>query len=180
MLLVFAGVLLVFLLTQMASPSLVAAATPRAKILPAEVQMVRRINTYRVGLGLPRLVLDARLQGAAIWMSTDMAMKNRFSHTDSRGRDPFVRIASFGYPSAGTYRGENLAAGNKDVEPTFGQWRASPGHDRNMRNAQFRVIGVARICREQSTYTCYWTTTFGSKLSAPLDVPKTAAFRRVR
>src|SRR5438445_607789 len=68
------------------------------------------INQYRAQNGLGGLSLDGQLNDASKWMSQDMCAKNYFSHTDSLGRDPFARMAAFGY-NYNTWKGENLAAG---------------------------------------------------------------------
>ncbi|MCK5219555.1 hypothetical protein KAR10_08535, partial [bacterium] len=55
------------------------------------------INEYRVQNGHSTLEINSYLQVASQWHSEDMASKNYFSHTDSLGRDPFQRMADFGY-----------------------------------------------------------------------------------
>lgn len=129
-----------------------------------EIAEIRTINAYRAARGLPTLRIDYDLTRTATWMAGDMIRNNRFSHTDSAGRDPFARLAAFGYPS-NTWRGENLAAGNADARSTFIQWRNSPGHNVNMLRREYRAVGVARICSTSSRYGCYWVTTFGSQFT---------------
>jgi uncharacterized protein YkwD len=74
-------------------------ATGRAQTtLDAEEQaFLRLINEHRAQNGLRPLQASVTVTDAAKWMSGDMATKNYFSHTDSLGRDPFVRMAAFGY-----------------------------------------------------------------------------------
>src|SRR5438270_13258067 len=67
------------------------------------------INNYRAQNGAGPLQVSVALQQSSQWMSNDMAAKNYFSHTDSLGRDPFTRMAAFGYSYYPA--GENLAAG---------------------------------------------------------------------
>ena len=133
----------------------------------AELAEVHQINDYRVAHGLKPLRIDRRLTRAATWMSTDMGASDRFSHTDSRGRSPFDRIARYRYPSD-TWRGENLAAGNVEPSATFEQWRNSPAHNANMLNRRYRAIGISRVQNANATYGWYWTTTFGSTVVAPI------------
>ena len=116
------------------------------------------INDYRARNGLRPLTASPTLTDAAAWLSADMAAKNYFSHTDSLGRDPFVRMCAFGYCN-GT-RGENIAAGNATAQATFTQWVNSPPHNANMLNPDYTVIGVGRA--PGGTYGWYWTTDFGS------------------
>jgi len=133
-----------------------------------ELAEVRLINRYRVNAGLPVLRIDGKLSVAAAWMAADLAASGQFSHTDSRGRDPFQRMRAFGYPSDRTYRGENIAAGNEAALATFQQWINSPGHKANILNRNFQVIGIARVYNPDSLYRAYWVTDFGSRwTSAP-------------
>src|ERR1051326_4072705 len=81
------------------------------------------INNYRAQHGAGPLEVSVALQNSSSWMSNDMASKNYFSHTDSLGRDPFTRMAVFGYPYAPA--GENIAAGNSSAQSTFVQWQTA-------------------------------------------------------
>src|SRR5258708_37347882 len=116
-----------------------------------EQMMLKLINDYRAQNGLNSLSASLALTRAADWMSADMAAKNYFSHTDSAGRDPFVRMTAFGY-NYGGYRGENIAAGYDDAARTFNLWRNSPGHNAAMLNANFNVIGISRAYGALSIY----------------------------
>ncbi len=133
-----------------------------------EQTVLKLINDYRAQNGLGALRVSVALTRAADWMSADMAAKNYFNHTDSQGRDPFVRMTAFGYNYAG-YRGENIAAGYSDAGRTFDLWRNSPGHNAAMLNANFNVIGIGRVYGASSTYKWYWTTDFGSFVDATMD-----------
>jgi len=138
-----------------------------------EQVMLKLINDYRAQNGLTSLRASVALTRSADWMSADMATKNYFNHTDSQGRDPFVRMTAFGYNYSG-YRGENIAAGYSDAARTFNLWRNSPGHNAAMLNVNFNVIGISRASSASSTYKWYWTTDFGSFIDATLDVDGTA------
>ena len=142
-----------------------AAATDRIDV--AEVSEVRMINRFRRARGLAPLRIDRSLTRAAAWQARDMGRSSRFDHVDSLGRDPFVRLRAFGYPSAGTWRGENLAAGNADPGATWQQWLHSPPHRANWLVPEFRAIGVARVRVQGSPYEWYWATTFGSRWISP-------------
>ena len=124
------------------------------------------INNYRAQNGLGTLSLNTELTNASDWMSNDMGANNYFSHTDSLGRDPFQRMAAFGY-SYNTWKGENLAAGADTAQGAFNLWKNSPGHNANMLNANFKVIGIGRVYTGGSTYGWYWTNDFGGQGSAP-------------
>lgn len=145
-------------------------AVAQTPTLDAEEQAVLKlINDYRAQNGLGALRVSVALTRAADWMSADMAAKNYFNHTDSLGRDPFVRMTAFGY-NYGGYRGENLAAGYSDAARTFNLWRSSPGHNAAMLNGNYNVIGISRAYGAASTYKWYWATTFGSFVDTLLPV----------
>ena len=55
------------------------------------------INNYRARNGVGPLQISLALQQSSQWMSSDMATKNYFSHTDSLGCNPFQQMAAFGY-----------------------------------------------------------------------------------
>src|SRR3982751_1349889 len=127
------------------------------------------INNYRAQNGVGPLQVSVALQQSSQWMSGDMAAKNYFSHTDSLGRNPFTRMAAFGYSYAPA--GENIAAGYSDAQNTFTQWQnacdpdasgaCTYAHRVNMLNASYKVMGIGRVYNAASTYRWYWTTDFG-------------------
>jgi len=122
------------------------------------------INRYRLQKGLNPLSMDKKLQRAAQWMSDDMAAKNYLDHRDSKGRDPFKRLAAFGY-DYNTYMAENVAAGQKTAAAVFKSWQASKSHNGNMLNPNFTVIGIGFTYGKKTEFGWYWTTTFGGQKS---------------
>lgn len=122
------------------------------------------INLYRDRQGVGQLATAPTLVVAAKWMSADLATRVKapgdFSHLDSLGRDPFVRMCVFGY-CLNTWKGENIAAGSATAAATFIQWRDSPGHNENMVRAEFKTIGIGRA--QGGYYGWYWTTDFGGQ-----------------
>ena len=127
-----------------------------------EAALCTMINNYRATNGLGALMVSPTLTNAAEWYSNDMASKNYWysNHTDSLGRDPFKRMADFGY-TFNTYKGENIAAGYAAAADTFNQWKNSPGHNANMLNANYKAIGIGKGSNTASTYRHYWTNDFG-------------------
>ena len=143
------------------SPTAISTPTPTSGTLDAEESaFLNLINNYRQTNGLAPLKLNTTLTTASKWMSQDMASKNYFSHTDSLGRDPFQRMAAFGY-TANTSKGENIAAGYQTATAVFDAWKASAGHNANMLSSSYTVIGIGRAYDARSTYGWYWTTDFG-------------------
>jgi uncharacterized protein YkwD len=155
------------------------AQTPTVTLDSEQAAFLTLINNYRKQNGVGPLQISGTLQNSSQWMSVDMATKNYFSHTDSLGRDPFVRMAAFGYPPS--TQGENLAAGNADAQNTFNQFltacdadgsgTCTYGHRENMRNGAYTVIGIARAYNASSTYRWYWTTDFGSIVDQTVTTP---------
>jgi uncharacterized protein YkwD len=131
-----------------------------------EQEFLRILNEYRVTNGLSQLSVNVALTQATNWMSQDMAAKDYFSHTDSLGHDPFERMDAFGY-NYNTWKGENLAAGGDTAEWALDLWKNSPGHNANMLNPNFKVIGIARGCGPNATYGWYWATDFGGYQEPP-------------
>lgn len=159
------------LLAALAVAALVAVDTRAAKALDSEEQtFLRMINDYRAAQGLGTLDLDPQLNDVALWMANDMASNDYFSHTDSLGRDPFVRMDQIGY-AYNTWRGENLVAGTEGAQASFEMWTGSPGHNANMLGEHYTVIGVARKFNEGSTFGWYWATEFGGHSEPPPPPP---------
>jgi uncharacterized protein YkwD len=147
--------------TPLPSPTITTTSGP-VSLDTEESAFVVLINDYRLQSGLTELQLSPLLVAASKWMSTDMANNNYFSHTDSLGRDPFTRMAFFGYDVSG-YSGENIAAGYASASDTFTQWQSSPAHNANMLDPNYFSLGVGRASNSNSTYDWYWTTDFGSQ-----------------
>jgi len=149
------------------------ASTASASLDAEEQLFASLINQYRQQNGLNTLMIDASLQDAAEWMSTDMGVNNYFSHTDSLGRDPFVRMNAFGY-DYNTWKGENIAAGTSSAQVAFDLWKASSSHNANMLNPNFKVMGIARDDTPDSDYGWYWTNDFGGYVVPGTPTPPPA------
>ena len=142
-----------------------------------ELDFLMRINEYRESIGAPCLTPSPTMNAAADYMSRFMGEEGFFDHNEPpcdeagdicTGRDPFDRIEAFGHTQWRT-SAENIAAGNSDGASTFDQWKNSPGHDRNMRNADFTSIGIGRVEVPGSYYTFYWTTNFSDYIDGNGD-----------
>ena len=126
-----------------------------------EQRMLVLINRHRANNGARPLKTHDTLIRSARWLSEDMAARDYMRHVDSLGRDSFQRMDAFDYDGSGL-RGENIADGNGDADATFVQWMDSPGHNANMLNPHYTLIGIARAYGADSKYGWYWTTDFGS------------------
>ena len=98
------------------------------------------VNSYRVANGRSPLQSDDALTASAQWMAEDMDRYEYFSHTDSLGRDPFQRMAAFGYPTA--WMGENLARDADTAQAVLDAWVASPGHNAILLATEATEAGV--------------------------------------
>ena len=135
-----------------------------------EQEFLRLINDYRAANGRGALSLGQRIGAAAQHHSADMANRNYLSHTtQGTGEGPRERMVAHGYPANTTYWGENIYAGYgtqngvdlASAPGAFNWWKNSPGHNANMLNANYRVIGIDRTSNPNSQYRNYWTTNFG-------------------
>lgn len=146
-----------------------------------EQQFLALINEYRADNGAGPLALNNQLAAAAAWMSGDMAAKGYwpdpaycaqfgiFSHCDSLGRTYIERIVSFGNAPF-TYLGENIAGNFGTAQSVLNAWQSSSGHNANMLNNYYNVIGIGRA---YGRWGYYWTTDFGrlSTVVTPTHTP---------
>jgi uncharacterized protein YkwD len=104
---------------------------------PAEIAVVRVMNSVRATNGVPPLRIGRALSRAARAHSVDMARRDYFDH------GPFVqRLRRFGVRAP--YIGENLASGTKPLGAAaiVRMWLASPPHRENLLDRGFRLVGV--------------------------------------
>ena len=94
------------------------------------------------------------LATASYYHSRDMNDNNYFNHTGADGSSPGDRITAVGYKWR-SY-GENIAWGQPNEKEVINSWLKSEGHCRNIMNANFKEMGVARA-------GAYWTQVFGSR-----------------
>jgi uncharacterized protein YkwD len=131
-----------------------------------ETRMVQGVfeatNAERSKHGAPQLRFNEKLSQAAKWMAQDMAAHNYFGHTDKNGEDAGHRATKFGYK----WRmiGENLAAGQLNVEEAIEDWLKSPGHRKTLLRPEYVDIGLAFVADQKSTYKYYWVQVFGVPL----------------
>jgi uncharacterized protein YkwD len=134
-----------------------------------ELAFITLINNWRAQNGAGPLTVTSTITNATEWMNNDMGTNHYFSHTDSLGRSPWDRMCYYGY-CYNTWKGENIAAGFTTAQSVFDAWKASSGHNANMLNANFKVMGLSRLYVAGSDYGWYWTNDFGGYVP-PNDPP---------
>ena len=129
---------------------------------------VERLNALRHAgascpsvAGEPRLLAwEARLATSAYEQAADLAERDLLSHVDARQRSLGTRLRSAGYASASA--GENLAAGQTDIDATLEAWLASPMHCANLMQPDFSDVGLACVQRRGSRYERFWVAHLGA------------------
>jgi uncharacterized protein YkwD len=106
------------------------------------------ISAYRMNAGLGRLALDAELQAAAQREADAMAKADRPSSAEAVKRR--LSAAGFTRPEA------NLSAGYRTLAEAFSGWRDSVQHDRVMKTASAKRMGIATAHAPGSKYQVYW------------------------
>ena len=102
----------------------------------------RLLNAYRTASGISALAYDANLERAIHAHCVHMQLHSFFDHAapEAPVRDFGQRVKNCG----GTLRGggENIAKGQRSPDDVMNSWKTSPGHDMNMRRAQYRRVGI--------------------------------------
>lgn len=133
-----------------------------------QAEVLQRVNALRVAgavcgsttyAAVAPLSWNSLLLQAARGHSSDMAQNNYFSHKRPGGNTLEQRIRATGYKY--TTAGENIAAGQPNVESVVTRWINSPDHCRNLMNPGFRHIGVACVRNNATIYHLYWTMELG-------------------
>ena len=102
------------------------------------------------------------LEQAALSHVQDMARFNFFSHEGSDGLSVSDRADSVAYNWRAI--GENIAAGQLEIEEVHQGWLDSPGHCRNIMNPLFTEVGAACVTGVGTDYGTYWAVVFGDEL----------------
>lgn len=129
----------VLLLCALAAPvSAAPAAGPGTERVPGFDAYAQRmavlLDRYRQQHGLPALPLDRTLVALAAEHSAAMAKARRMDHDDfpSRARRSGLALCV-----------ENVGWNYPTPDAQFDAWRASPGHDRNLRDPRVERVGIA-------------------------------------
>lgn len=116
----------------------------QANLDTAEKKLFSLVNQYRQDNDLKPLVDDEVLNRSASWLAKDMADTNKFSHTDSLGRNPAKRVIDCGFYGEENQVLENIADGQTTPEDVFEGWKKSKDHNDAMLNEQMIFGGVGR------------------------------------
>lgn len=106
-------------------------------------ELIKLTNLARKQNNIPELIINQKLETAALEKARDLLAKNYFAHTSPNGR-PFYRWiqeADYQYQSAG----ENLAIDFITNKAVVKAWMESPGHRDNILNQEFKEIGMATV-----------------------------------
>ncbi len=103
-----------------------------------------------------------QLSQAAVNHANDMVTHNFFSHDGSDGLSVSHRADAVSYNWRAI--GENIAAGQMDIEEVHQGWIDSPGHCRNIMNSLYTEVGAACVTTDSANYGSYWVVVFGDQL----------------
>ncbi|MCE8024843.1 MULTISPECIES: CAP domain-containing protein [Halomonadaceae] len=101
---------------------------------------------------------NCHLAEAALDHSRNMAEEEFFDHTGPDDRGVTARVSDTGYVWQAV--GENIAAGQAEVERVMQGWLESPGHCANIMSGDFSEMGAASHAAEGSRYSPFWTQVF--------------------
>jgi uncharacterized protein YkwD len=176
----FAPLLLVLLaLILVVMLALPAAGGAASSYSQEELAFLTLINQYRQTNGLGPLLLSDMVSDASAKHDLDMGKYKFFDHITKAsdyyavGATPWDRMAASGY-TYNTYLGENIAAGYATAAAVFQAWKNSSGHNANMLNSNYKVIGIALRVVSGSPYGSYWTTDFGGYVDPTAHNPGTS------
>ena len=121
-------------------------------------EAARAIAAYRAANGLKPLAFDGTLARVAAAQARANAEIGDLSH--EAGGTFSARLASFGAADR-PRAAENLAMGSPTIEATLAQWKASPGHNKNLLLPEARSFGIARADSPTSRGKYYWALVVG-------------------
>jgi len=155
------------------SPLSASAAPERPDLEAVERQVLVGTNELRRGNGLPPLEANAQLARAAQAFADWMARHDDYGH-EADGRSPTQRARAAGYRDCMvaenlSYQMRSRGFGTKDLaERLVSGWARSPGHRRNMLDAEAVDIGIA-VAHSDETSRYYAVQLFGRPESMRFD-----------
>ncbi|MBL7814134.1 MAG: CAP domain-containing protein [Saprospiraceae bacterium] len=112
----------------------------------AAVNQLRTSGTTCGGETMPPvkpLVLNVKLEKAAVAHTVYMNETNNFSHQGKNNSWPEDRIKAAGYKWDNV--GENIGKGYKDIPAAIAGWKESTGHCKQMMSAEVTELGAAKV-----------------------------------
>lgn len=120
-----------------------------------EDQVIELVNQERAKQGISPVKKDAGLTNTADVRAAELEVL--FSHDRPDGSDCFTA-----YPRGFGYKGENIAAGQRNPEEVMDSWMHSSGHRANILNPNYDSIGVGY---SNLNGRANWVQNFGKKNS---------------
>jgi len=117
---------------------------------PAEASRI--FNAYRASHGLGPVRLDPALSAMAQRQADAMARSNTLSHDVAGSFASRVHAAGLD----AVHAAENLGGGYYSTAEAFAGWRASSGHDINLRLKEATRFGIALAKDPQTQYRAWW------------------------
>ena len=144
-----------------------------AEVSKAAAMIVEQTNDFRAREGLKEVEVDAELSKTAQYFAQYMAKTDRYGHTADNKR-PIERARGHGYePCIVTeniaYQYSSAGFETEELAEQFVKgWKQSPGHRRNMLDADVTEIGVA-VARSSDTGHYYAVQMFGRPRSQRIE-----------
>jgi uncharacterized protein YkwD len=135
------------------------------KLDPTEASRI--FNAYRASLGLGPVRLDPTLTAMAQRQANAMAASNSLSHDAAGNFTARVHAAGLN----GARIAENVGGGYYSTAEAFAGWRASGGHDANLRMPEATRFGIALAKNPQSQYRAWWALVVSSDRERRAEMP---------
>ncbi len=135
----------------------------RSGMLISPQRILDLVNQDRVRHGLSELVLNPKLNLAAMAKAEDMLANGYFAHESPVGTKPWHWLKSLGYNYS--YAGENLAQGFSDAMELENSWMSSPTHRANILSPFYSEVGLAVVGSGSSNLVVQFLGSEDSKLT---------------
>lgn len=114
-------------------------------------KMLKLVNDFRAENGVAPLELMSEIEMKEYSDLRSRELKEKYSHTRPNGESALNKNEFENYYS---YKGENIAKGQRSINTAFNDWKNSPGHRANMLSSNFTHMYSSRYGRN-------WVQLFG-------------------
>lgn len=114
-------------------------------------KMLKLVNDFRAENGVAPLELMSEIEMKEYSDLRSRELKEKYSHTRPNGESALNKNKFENYYS---YKGENIAQGQRSINTAFNDWKNSPGHRANMLSSDFTHMYSSRYGRN-------WVQLFG-------------------